>query len=88
MLKTGPWGRLPLTIQWLKQEHQQNFPVEKPPPLHMPIAYGPLRVAKETADNLESDAEEKEMPKLCYFCNNEKPASEVFSKIYKINFPL
>ena len=71
MLNTGPWNRLPLTIQWLKQEHQQNFPVNKPPPIHMPIAYGPLRIAKDTSRQTKT-REPEEMPNLCYFCSNEK----------------
>ena len=42
MLNTGPWNRLSLTIQWLKQEYYEHFPVNKPPPTHMPIAYGEI----------------------------------------------
>ncbi|XP_066930666.1 structure-specific endonuclease subunit SLX1-like [Clytia hemisphaerica] len=75
MLNTGPWNRLPLTIQWLKQEYQQNFPVNKPPPIHMPIAYGPLRFAKETSQNTHENVQ-KETSKLCYFCNNEKEGTK------------
>ena len=80
MLNTGPWNRLPLTIQWLKQEYQQNFPVNKPPPIHIPIAYGPLRLAKDTSKNTQEKIQE-ETSKLCYFCNNEKEGSEVNSII-------
>lgn len=76
MLNTGPWSRLPLTIQWLKQEHQQNFPVEKPPPMHMPIAYGPLRIAKEVEESVDEICDE-DTSKLCYICTNEKDGSEV-----------
>ena len=48
MLNTGPWFRLPLVIQWLKQDYQVDFPVSKQPPLHMSIAYGPISVGKST----------------------------------------
>ena len=47
MLNTGPWNRLPITIQWLKQEYRQEFPICKPPPVHMPIAYGPISSVKK-----------------------------------------
>ena len=47
MLNTGPWNRLPLTIQWLKQEYIHDFPVHKPLPTHMPIAYGAIRTVKD-----------------------------------------
>ena len=76
MLNAGPWCRLPLTIQWLKQEYQQNFPVEKPPPIHMPIAYGPLRIAKEVEEEPADNAVD-EVSKLCYFCSNEKAGTDV-----------
>lgn len=46
MLRTGPWHRLPLTIRWLKQEYQQEFPPNLLPPMHMPIVYGPVRRKK------------------------------------------
>ena len=46
MLRTGPWHRLPLTIRWLKQEYQQEFPSNLLPPMHMPIVYGPVRRKK------------------------------------------
>lgn len=74
MLNVGPWNRLPLTIQWLKQEHQQDFPISKPPPMHMPIAYGPLRVAKKaTQEQQKADDEVKNMNiNVCYFCNENK----------------
>ena len=81
MLNTGPWSRLPLTIQWLKQEHSQNFPVEKPPPMHMPIAYGPLRIAKEVEESTVNDngRSDENNSKLCYICTNEKHGLAVSS---------
>lgn len=29
-------------LRWLRQEYQLQFPPDKQPPLHMPIAYGPV----------------------------------------------
>lgn len=46
MLLVGPWWRLPLTIRWLKQEYELPFPLDKQPPVHMPIAYGQVQVSK------------------------------------------
>ena len=43
MLNTGPWNRLPLTIQWLRQEYFQHFPIDRTPPTHIPIAYGTIK---------------------------------------------
>lgn len=44
MLRIGPWCRLPLTIRWLKQEYEQTFNLNKLPPPHMPIQYGPVTI--------------------------------------------
>eukprot|EP00731_Ephydatia_muelleri_P038848 Em0940g2a len=46
MLTTPPWSRLPLTLRWLKQEYQVYFPPDRPPPPHMPLAYGPVEICK------------------------------------------
>lgn len=46
MLRVGPWNRLALTICWLKQEFAREFPTDLCPPLHMPIAYGPVVIKK------------------------------------------
>lgn len=47
MLLVGPWWRLPLTLRWLKQEYELPFPLDKQPPIHMPIAYGQVEVFKK-----------------------------------------
>ena len=82
MLNTGPWNRLPLKIQWLKQEYFEEFPVNKPPPVHMPIAYGLLRKAKRTKQSLEEEITEMhDDEKICLFCNNKKPNTIKVSSI-------
>lgn len=59
MLRTGPWRRLPLTIRWLKQEYQLEFPPNLLPPMHMPIVYGPVRRKKIKASQSQQPAPEQ-----------------------------
>ena len=79
MLRTGPWNRLALTVRWLKQEYQRDFPPDLPPPLHMAIAYGLVksknlvkskRVKKDYQDEGDLDKGDKsetvEEDDLCY----------------------
>ncbi|KAK3587067.1 hypothetical protein CHS0354_014936 [Potamilus streckersoni] len=53
MLRTGPWNRLTLTIRWLKQNYHRDFPPKSTPPLHMPIAYGPV-ISKKVTETKET----------------------------------
>ncbi|XP_060561917.1 structure-specific endonuclease subunit slx1-like [Ruditapes philippinarum] len=46
MLRTAPWNRLALTIRWLKQEFVREFDPKLTPPLHMAVAYGPVKSKK------------------------------------------
>ena len=46
MLRIGPWCRLPLTIRWLKQEYQRDFPLNKLPPNHMAIDFGFVQIVR------------------------------------------
>uniref|UniRef100_A0A0X3PTR0 Structure-specific endonuclease subunit slx1 n=1 Tax=Schistocephalus solidus TaxID=70667 RepID=A0A0X3PTR0_SCHSO len=46
MLRSLPWRRLGLTVRWANQEYKREFPPELAPPIHMPIAYGPIETPK------------------------------------------
>ncbi|KAJ8042783.1 Structure-specific endonuclease subunit slx1 [Holothuria leucospilota] len=61
MLSTSPWCRLPLTVQWLKQEYRKDFPVDLQPPSHIPIGYGPIRSKKVKK---QTEKEEETIPGL------------------------
>ena len=37
--------------RWLRQEYQLQFPPDKQPPLHMPIAYGLVGLCKNKLDS-------------------------------------
>nr|XP_037268657.1 structure-specific endonuclease subunit slx1-like [Rhipicephalus microplus] len=49
MLRAVPWVRLPLTIQWLIEHYQLDFQPDLRPPLHMAIAYGPVKAIRASA---------------------------------------
>ncbi|KAL7977482.1 hypothetical protein Chor_009431, partial [Crotalus horridus] len=59
MLQTAPWCRLPLTVRWLKQEYCREFPPGLEPPLHMPIAFGPVRAVKDSKHDEPLSPEEQ-----------------------------
>ena len=62
MLLVGPWWRLPLTVRWLKQEYMLPFPLDKQPPVHMPIAYGQVEIfKKQVGDKRKETGGEKEI---------------------------
>lgn len=66
MLRVAPWSRLPLTARWLKQEYRMDFGPGLQPPLHMPIAFGSVRVKKRPP--LPSQEEEEEEASRCFLC--------------------
>ncbi len=79
MLRIGPWCRLPLTIRWLKQEYQRDFMINKLPPSHMPIVYGPVTVVdlnknnkkiakQDSSDNSNEISSTQSSKGGCYLC--------------------
>ena len=79
MLNTGPWNRLPLTIQWLKQEYARHFPVTAQPPVHMPITYGPIKVLERRNKTNKHNVDNSIKNKLCHLCHGSGDPSSVVS---------
>ena len=79
MLCVCPWSRLPLTVRWLQQEYQMEFPLHLQPPTHMPVAYGPVELSvgktegkkKSSQMSQEEEEEEGDTPRdvSCYICH-------------------
>ncbi|KAJ8982572.1 hypothetical protein NQ317_005043 [Molorchus minor] len=67
MLRVGPWRRLPLTIRWLNQELARDFPIERLPPMHMPICYGPV-VSKKLPKTTQESPEKTDNTNYCNLC--------------------
>lgn len=63
----APWNRLPLTIQWLSDEHFREFPVGAAPPMHMGVRCGKLKIrpkiGNETAQHIRP-------AQHCSICDN------------------
>jgi hypothetical protein len=72
LLRVGPWNRLPLTIRWLIQDYKMEFDPCRQPPVHMPIAYGPLATDKPKKKKVMED-DDVHMPmyqsKRCVQCS-------------------
>ncbi|XP_067002796.2 structure-specific endonuclease subunit slx1 [Anabrus simplex] len=75
MLRVGPWNRLPLTIRWLKQEYAREFPADRCPPLHMPLAYGPVESKKVAAPQEDADLNDMTLS-MCSLCYDAVPLSQ------------
>ncbi|XP_038831910.1 structure-specific endonuclease subunit SLX1 isoform X2 [Salvelinus namaycush] len=67
MLRVMPWSRLPLTTRWLKQEYRMDFEPGLQPPLHVPLAFGSIRVRKQKPKHVEEEQEEKGAD-ICLLC--------------------
>ncbi|VDL61992.1 unnamed protein product [Hymenolepis diminuta] len=63
MLRVRPWSRLCLTLRWINQEYYQEFPPGLSPPLHIPVAYGPIE-STEIADEKVVN-----VGQFCQLCN-------------------
>jgi structure-specific endonuclease subunit SLX1 len=78
MLRIGPWCRLPLNVRWLKQEYEKEFNINKLPPSHMPIVYGPVTIidssknSKKVVEKQDSTSSNKSsdvaVSKNCFIC--------------------
>ncbi len=64
--------RLPLTIRWLKQEYEQEFSINKMPPPHIPIVYGPVKIVKKQAGKqvTGSQNQSSQPSKSCFLCKS------------------
>nr|CAH7728731.1 unnamed protein product [Callosobruchus chinensis] len=73
MLSVPPWYRLPLTVRWLNKEFVRPFPVERQPPIHMPICHGPV-ISKKVSSIKKGVIEEQvlNLCNICYELINEK----------------
>ena len=83
MLRIGPWHRLPLTIQWLKQEYTHLFPINAQPPMHMPIAYGPITVKKTNFKKSLKDNDSCIENSLCNICHKQEEEIKERQKLLK-----
>lgn len=87
MLRIGPWCRLPLSIRWLKQEYERAFPINKMPPSHMPIVYGPVVIKDRTksANKLQKRNSQSPVKPVhetnsranCFICRQEMDANRL-----------
>ncbi|KAK3883839.1 hypothetical protein Pcinc_011855 [Petrolisthes cinctipes] len=76
MLRTRPWSRLPLTIRWLQQEYMREFPPGLEPPVHMPVAYGPVKPTRVKTD-VSQDADDVEVEEICVICQDSIKKTDI-----------
>ncbi|KAG0720525.1 Structure-specific endonuclease subunit SLX1 [Chionoecetes opilio] len=67
MLQTRPWCRLPLTLRWIDQKYIKDFPPGLEPPVHIPIAYGPVKSVK-VKKPVYHEHEDKDIEDICTLC--------------------
>ena len=82
MLNVGPWTKLALTIRWLKPEFERVFEPEITPPLHMPIAYGPV-IVKKIKKTKSSELSEDLAIKNCNICSEVIAVQDKIICLYK-----
>lgn len=73
MLRTGPWNRLGLTVQWLAPKYKIDFPTLLQPPVHMPIQEG-LVISKKVELSKITDKDGLLEYPDCHIC--KKPVSK------------
>lgn len=83
MLRSTPFTRLPLTIQWLSDDHFTEFPVERLPPLHMPIRCGRITCKRKTNEIDLDIVLSQNTIQFCDICDNiiEKPLEQMITCI-------
>lgn len=85
MLRSKPFTRLPLTVQWLIDEHFTEFPADRVPPLHMAIRCGRIKTKnKPKTNNIDIDiVSSQNVVQFCDICDNmiEKPLEQMITCI-------
>ncbi|XP_028297643.1 structure-specific endonuclease subunit SLX1 isoform X2 [Gouania willdenowi] len=82
MLRAAPWNRLPLTTRWLKQEYRLDFEPSLQPPVHVPVAFGMVRVKKKKTPPPASPEEAEPQTTMCCLCNTTIMQSEGLSCVH------
>lgn len=88
MLRTAPWNRLPLTVQWLNAEFFRDFPADKIPPLHIPIRKcGRIKIRKKVSavDEDVRLTQSQGLTRSCLLCDKTigQPLEEMVTCIYQ-----
>ncbi|XP_017777673.1 PREDICTED: structure-specific endonuclease subunit slx1 [Nicrophorus vespilloides] len=68
MLRVGPWNRLPLTIRWLDASFVKEFPLDKAPPMFMPIIEGSVISRKVKINSQKEASTSDSFVHDCYVC--------------------
>uniref|UniRef100_A0A336KCT8 Structure-specific endonuclease subunit SLX1 homolog n=1 Tax=Culicoides sonorensis TaxID=179676 RepID=A0A336KCT8_CULSO len=81
MLRVVPFCRLPLSIQWLSDDHFTDFPVERIPPMHMAIRCGRITCKRKTNEIDTEIVSSQNVVQFCDICDNiiENPLNEMIT---------